>query len=75
MINQYPRKPVTAFQAPPIDRLHGLGDHDSQIAVTPGTGALEVFQLPRAARHSSNTIRATSSPNHSANSFMLTANR
>ena len=47
--NHNPRKPITAFQAPPIDRLHGhlglpFGDHDSQIAVTLGTGALEVFR-------------------------------
>ena len=46
--NQYPRKPITTFQAPSIDRLHGhpglpFGDHDSQIAVTLGTGALEVL--------------------------------
>ena len=43
-----PRKPITTFQAPSIDRLHGhlglpFGDHDSQIAVTLGTGALEVL--------------------------------
>jgi hypothetical protein len=46
--NQHPRKPIPTFQTPSIDRLHGhLGlpfrDHDSQIAVTLGTGALEVF--------------------------------
>jgi hypothetical protein len=42
------RKPITTFQALSIDRLHwhlGLSfrDHDSQIAVTLGTGALEVL--------------------------------
>jgi hypothetical protein len=46
---KYPSKVVTAFQAPSIDRLHGhlglpFGDHDSQIAVTLGAGALEVFR-------------------------------
>ena len=44
--NQYPRQPVTTLQALSIDRLHGhlgltFGDHDSQIAVTLGTEALE----------------------------------
>jgi hypothetical protein len=39
--NQYPRKAVAAFQAPAIDRL--LGDHDSQVTVTLGTGALKVL--------------------------------
>jgi hypothetical protein len=34
-----PTQSITTFQAPCIDRLHG--DHDSQIAVTLGTGALE----------------------------------
>jgi hypothetical protein len=33
------------------------------------------IQFPRGARHSSTTIRATSSPNHSASSLMLTVNR
>src|SRR5262249_14917478 len=45
--NQHPRKPITALQSPSINRLNenlGLpfGDHDSQIAVTLGTGALEI---------------------------------
>ena len=31
--------------------------------------------VPGGARHSSTTSRATSSPNHSASSFMLTVNR
>jgi hypothetical protein len=46
--NQHPRKPVTTFQAPSIDRLHGhlglrFGDHDSQIAVTLGTEKFSGF--------------------------------
>jgi hypothetical protein len=46
--NQYPRKPITTLQAPSVDRLHvdlglSLGDQDSQIAVTPGTGSLELL--------------------------------
>src|SRR6476660_8525305 len=37
--NQHPRKPITTFQAPPIDCLHGqlglaFGNHDSQVANT-----------------------------------------
>jgi hypothetical protein len=32
------------------------------------------IQFPRWTRHSSTTIRATSSPNHSASSLMLTVN-
>src|SRR5215475_11888466 len=40
--NHNARKPITTLQAPSIDRLHG--DHDSQIAVTLGTGALEVLR-------------------------------
>jgi hypothetical protein len=43
----FPRQPITTFQALSVDRLHGhpglpFGDHDSQIAVTLGTGALKV---------------------------------
>jgi hypothetical protein len=46
--NQHSWKPITALQAPSIDRLHGhlglsLKDYDSQMAITLGTGALEVF--------------------------------
>src|SRR5438067_1421375 len=46
--NQYPRQPITTFQTPSIDRLHGhlglpFGDHDSQIAATPWAGALQVL--------------------------------
>ena len=46
--NQHPRKPITTFQAPSIDRLHGhlglpFGDHDSQIAVPLETGTLWVL--------------------------------
>jgi hypothetical protein len=42
------RNPITTFQAPSIDRLHGhvglsFGDHDSQIVITLGTGALKVL--------------------------------
>src|SRR5215813_9316485 len=42
------RKPITTFQTPAIDRLHGqlalpFGNHDSQAAVTLGTGALEIL--------------------------------
>jgi hypothetical protein len=37
---------MTTFQAPSIDRLHGLGlpfgYHDSQVAFTLGTGALRL---------------------------------
>jgi hypothetical protein len=36
-------KSITTFQLPSIDRLFPFGDHHSQIAVTLGTGALEVL--------------------------------
>src|SRR5262249_17744344 len=81
--NHNPCKPITAFQASSIDRLHGIlafcsGTNDSQIALTLKAGALEVFghsirSLSQA--FSSTTIRATSSLNHSASSLMLTVNR
>jgi hypothetical protein len=46
--NQNPSKAITALQAPSIDRLHwhlclSFRNHDSQITVTLGTGALEVL--------------------------------
>jgi hypothetical protein len=47
--NQHPRQPITTFQAPSINRLHGhlvlpLGDHDFQTASTLWTGALKVLR-------------------------------
>jgi hypothetical protein len=77
--NHYPRKPITTFQAPSVDRLHGhldlpFGDHDSQIAVTLGTGAWEV--LGRSALSLRQAfVHHDPSPNHSASSFMLRVNR
>lgn len=40
--NQHPRQPITTFQAPSVDRLHG--DHDSQIAATLRAGALKLLR-------------------------------
>jgi hypothetical protein len=42
-VNYNPRNPITTFQAPSADRLHGhlgllFGEYDSQIAITLGTG-------------------------------------
>jgi len=46
--NQHARQPVTTFQATSIDRLHWhlgfpFGDHDSQVTVTLGSGAAQIF--------------------------------
>src|SRR5215468_5538574 len=43
-----PTKAITTFQAPSVDRLNRhfvlpFGDHDSPIAITLGTGALEIL--------------------------------
>ena len=48
-----------------------------RLRTTLGAAVLEVFghSIPTHSQHSSTTIRAISSPNHSASSFMLTVNR
>ena len=48
-MNEYPGKSIATRQTAPIDRLHrhlGLPfrDNDSQIAITLGTGALQVLR-------------------------------
>src|SRR5439155_20081824 len=77
--NQYPGKTITAHKATSVDRLYSypgfaLGKHNSQITVTARTiaGKILCHQLSIGVKHSSTAIRASSSPNHSASSFMLT---
>src|SRR5262249_51041209 len=41
--NQHPHKPITTSQPSSIDRWLPFGNHDVQIAVTLGTGALGVL--------------------------------
>jgi hypothetical protein len=63
------------------DRRHlGLqfGDQDSPKHLQrscPKCNGYLTIQFGRGGRHSSTTIRAISSPNHSASSLMLTVNR
>src|SRR5438034_10638565 len=76
--NQYPRQAMAAPCATPVDRLHRrlwpLREHDCEITVTARTIADKILghQLSIKIKHSSTAIRASSSPNHSATSFMLT---
>ena len=76
--NQYPRKAMATLRATPVDRLHRrlwpLREHNCEITVTARTiaGKILCHQLSIGVKHSSTAIRASSSPNHSASSFMLT---
>src|SRR5207247_2907140 len=76
--NQYPRQAMATLRATPIDRLHRrlwpLRKHDCEITVTARTiaGKILCHQLSIGVKHSSTAIRASSSPNHSASSCMLT---
>ena len=76
--NQYPRQTMAAPCATPVDRLHRrlwpLREHDCEITVTARTiaGKILCHQLSIGVKHSSTAIRASSSPKHSASSFMLT---
>ena len=76
--NQYPRDTMAAPCATPVDRLHRrlwpLREHNCEITVTARTiaGKILCHQLSIGVKHSSTAIRASSSPNHSASSFMLT---
>ena len=76
--NQYPRQAMAAPCATPVDRLHRrlwpIREHDCEITVTARTTVSKILchQLSIGVKHSSTAIRASSSPNHSASSFMLT---
>src|SRR5437867_4243587 len=78
--NQYPRKAMATLRATPVDGLHRrlwpFREHNCEITVTARTIAGKILghQLSIGVKYSSTAIRASSSPNHSATSLMLTVN-
>ena len=77
--NQYPRQAIATRKATSNDRLHRhfpfpLREHDCEITVTARAIVSKILchQLSIRVKHSSTAIRARSSPNHPASSFILT---